>query len=152
MGSSLPGKGEAIVLFPPDSVSIVLFSTGGQGSRQPTALSRYSQEESESQVESCPILCDPMDCSLLGSPSMGFSRQEYWSGSPFPSPGDLPNPGVEPRSPASQADAPPGMQARIQPGGESGFLTSPVLTPKAGVITAWVGGGGWRFQLPTCPP
>ena len=61
MGSSLPGKGEAIVLFPPDSVSIVLFSTGGQGSRQPTALSRYSQEESESQVESCPILCDTME-------------------------------------------------------------------------------------------
>ena len=32
--------------------------------------------------------------------SMGFSRQEYWSGLPFPSPGDLPNPGIEPRSPA----------------------------------------------------
>ena len=37
--------------------------------------------------------------------SMGFSRQEYWSGLPFPSPGDLPNPGIEPRSPALQADA-----------------------------------------------
>ena len=35
--------------------------------------------------------------------SMGFSRQEYWSGVPFPSPGDLPNPGIEPRSPAFQA-------------------------------------------------
>ena len=34
------------------------------------------------------------------SPSMGFSRQEYWSGLPFPSPGDLPNPGIEPGSPA----------------------------------------------------
>ena len=32
--------------------------------------------------------------------SMGFSRQEYWSGLPFPPPGDLPNPGIEPRSPA----------------------------------------------------
>ena len=45
-------------------------------------------------------------------PSIGFSRQEYWSGLPFPSPGDLPNPGIEPRSPAWQADAltsePPG--------------------------------------------
>ena len=43
---------------------------------------------------------------------MGFSRQEYWSGLPFPSPGDLPDPGIEPRSPALQADAltsePPG--------------------------------------------
>ena len=37
--------------------------------------------------------------------SMEFSRQEYWSGLPFPSPGDLPDPGIEPRSPALQADA-----------------------------------------------
>ena len=43
---------------------------------------------------------------------MGFSRQEYWSGLPFPSPGDLPHPGIEPGSPAFQSDAltsePPG--------------------------------------------
>ena len=44
--------------------------------------------------------------------SMGFSGQEYWSGLPFPSPGDLPDPGIEPRSPVLEADAltsePPG--------------------------------------------
>ena len=44
--------------------------------------------------------------------SMDFSRQEYWSGLPFPSPGDLPDPGIEPRSPTLQADTltsePPG--------------------------------------------
>ena len=44
--------------------------------------------------------------------SMGFSRQGYWSGLPFPSPGDLPDPGIKPSSPAMQADAltsePPG--------------------------------------------
>ena len=39
--------------------------------------------------------------------SMGFSRQEYWSGLPFPSPGGLPNPRIEPGSPALQADALP---------------------------------------------
>ena len=39
--------------------------------------------------------------------SMEFSRQEYWSGLPFPSPGDLPNPGIEPRSPTLQADTLP---------------------------------------------
>ena len=39
--------------------------------------------------------------------SMGFSRQEYWSGLPFPSLGDLPNPGIEPGSPAMQADTLP---------------------------------------------
>ena len=49
----------------------------------------------------CPTLCDPMDSSLhQAPPSMGFSRQEYWSGLPFPSPGNLPDPGIEPRSPA----------------------------------------------------
>ena len=50
------------------------------------------------------------------SPSMRFSRQEYWSGLPFPSPGDLPNPGIEPRSLALQADTlpsePPGKPSR----------------------------------------
>ena len=39
--------------------------------------------------------------------SMGFRRQEYWSGLPFPSPGDLPNPGIKPRPPALQADSLP---------------------------------------------
>ena len=39
--------------------------------------------------------------------SMGFSRQECWSGLPFPSPGDLPNPGIKPRSPVLQADTLP---------------------------------------------
>ena len=48
-----------------------------------------------------------MDCSLPVSLSMGFSRQGYWTGLPFPSPGDLPNPGTEPRSPPLRADALP---------------------------------------------
>ena len=43
--------------------------------------------KSQSEVaQSCPTLLDPMDCSLPGSSSMGFSRQEYWSGVPLPSP------------------------------------------------------------------
>ena len=56
---------------------------------------------SESEVaKSCPTLCNPMNSSLhQAPPSMGFSRQEYWSGLPFPSPGNLPNPGIESRSP-----------------------------------------------------
>ena len=49
--------------------------------------------------------------------SMGFSRQEYWSGSPFPSPGDFPNPGIEPGSPALQAETlssePPGNELTL---------------------------------------
>ena len=52
-------------------------------------------------------------------PSMGFSRQEYWSGLLFPSPGDLPDPGIEPGSPTLQADAltsePPGkLKLKLQ--------------------------------------
>ena len=39
------------------------------------------------------------------SSDLGFSRQEYWSGLPFPSPGDIPDPGIKPRSPALEADA-----------------------------------------------
>ena len=51
-------------------------------------------------AQSCPTLCNPMDCSLPGISSMGFFRQEFWSGLPLPSPEDLPDPGIEPRSPA----------------------------------------------------
>ena len=48
-------------------------------------------------------LCDPMDCSPPGSSAKGFSRQESWSGSPCPPPGDLPDPGIKPGSPVSPA-------------------------------------------------
>ena len=46
------------------------------------------------------LFVTPWTVAYQGPPSMGFSRQEYWSGLPFPSPGDLPDPGIEPRSPA----------------------------------------------------
>ena len=51
------------------------------------------------------LFATPWTVAHQTSPSMGFSRQEYWSGLPFPSPGDLPDPGIELRSPAFQADA-----------------------------------------------
>ena len=58
------------------------------------------------------LFATPWTIAYQAPPSMGFSRQGYWSGLPFPSPGDLPNPGIKPRSPALQADAltsePPG--------------------------------------------
>ena len=46
--------------------------------------------------------------------SMGFPRQEYWNGLPFPSPGDLPNPGIGPRSPAVQVDSLPTVTREAQ--------------------------------------
>ena len=68
-----------------------------------------SEEKSLSHVQ---LFATPWTVAHQAPPSMGFSRQEYWSGLPFPSPGDLPDPGTEPRSPTLQADAltsePPG--------------------------------------------
>ena len=55
-------------------------------------------------LQSFPTLCDPKDCSLPGSSVHGeFSRQEYWSGLPCLSPGDLPNPGIKPVSTVAHA-------------------------------------------------
>ena len=59
-----------------------------------------------STTQSCPIFCDPLDCSLPGSTFSVF--QACWSGLPFPPPGDLSDPGIEPASPVSpelQADS-----------------------------------------------
>ena len=55
-----------------------------------------------SVAQSCPTLVTPWTVAPQAPPSVGFPRQEYWSGVPFPSPGDLPNPGIEPGSPAFQ--------------------------------------------------
>ena len=52
-----------------------------------------------------PTFVTPCAEALCAPLSMGFSRQEYWSGLPFPSPGNLPDTGIEPGSPASQADS-----------------------------------------------
>ena len=58
------------------------------------------------------LFATPWTVAYQAPPTMGFSRQECWSGMPFPSPGDLPDPGIEPGSPALQADTllsePPG--------------------------------------------
>ena len=51
------------------------------------------------------LFATPWTVAYQASPSMGFSRQEYWSGLPFPSPGDLLNPRIKPGSPALEADA-----------------------------------------------
>ena len=58
-------------------------------------------------AKSCPTLVAPWTVARQAPLSMGFSRKEYWSGLPLPSPGDLPNPGIEPGSPAVQADSLP---------------------------------------------
>ena len=75
----------------------------------PTFL--FSEVKSLSRVQ---LFATPWTVTYQAPPSVGFSRQEHWSGLPFPSRGDLPDPGVEPGSPALQADAltsePPGFR------------------------------------------
>ena len=56
---------------------------------------------------------------------MEFSRPEYWSGEPFPSPGDLPNPGIEPRSPTLQADSLPAEPQISHQGSPKSFSLLP---------------------------
>ena len=66
--------------------------------------SSFLELKSLSRVQ---LFATPWTVAYQAPPSMGFSRQECWSGLPFPSPGDLSDPGIEPGSPALQADALP---------------------------------------------
>ena len=115
----------------------VVITLPGQGRWFSSAVPVHSDEHSllsrvDAEAEQSSRLCQQFQRQLVGSPfscgmkpvlvglvaqsrpiahqallSMGFSRQEYWSGLPFPSPGDLPNLGIEPGSPALQADSLP---------------------------------------------
>ena len=58
-------------------------------------------------AQPCPTLCDTIDCSLQAALSMGFPRQEYWSGLPFLSPEDLPDPAIKAGFPALQTNSLP---------------------------------------------
>ena len=83
------------------------FDKGGKNIT--TGQRKKVQVKSLSHVQ---LFATPWTVAYQATPSMGFSRQEYWSGLPFPSPGDMPNQGIEPWSPALQADTltsePPG--------------------------------------------
>ena len=66
-------------------------------------------------AQSCPTLCDPMGCSPPGCSVYGILQARYWNGLLRPSPGDLPNPGIKPRSPTLQADFFTGWATREAP-------------------------------------
>ena len=85
------------------------------------SLSNIDAEVKWSEVNSFSrvwLFVTPWTVACQAPPPMGFSRQEYWSGLPFPSPGDLPDPGIEPTSPTLQVDAltsePPGNKHRCR--------------------------------------
>ena len=60
---------------------------------------QWRQGDQKVKVKSCPTLWAPWTVAHQAPLSMGFSRPEYWSGLPFHSPGDLPDPGIKPQSP-----------------------------------------------------
>ena len=85
-------------------------------------------------VQSCLTLRDPMDYIACQAPlSMGFSRHEYWSRLPCPPPGDFPNPGIEPRSPALQSYSLPSEP----PGKPNGVLESGKHNKASFIRTEW---------------
>ena len=88
-------------------------------------------ERKKDSTKSCPTFVTLWTMAFQAPLSMGFSRQEYWSGLPFPSPGDLPDPGNEPRSPALLADSLPMELCRKPIGG--GHLTN--LVAKIGDLS-----------------
>ena len=97
-------------------VKSTAFPGVGYGCESWTA--RKAASSAGSATKSRPTLVTPWTAACQVPLSTGFSREEYWSGLPFPSPGDLLNPGIEPKSPALQADAllsePPGKPCQFK--------------------------------------
>ena len=83
-----------------------------------------------SVAQSHPTLCNPMDCTRQAPQPLEFSRQEYWSGLPFPSPGDLPSPGIEPESLVSPTLA--GGFLTTEPPGKLHLDLTELIKPSSG--------------------
>ena len=103
---------EEVPLESVERVVLICADDGGQRLVQVLRL-KLQRPERDCRVcymcaQSCLTLCNPMDVACQASLSMEFSRKEYWSGLPFPSPGDLPDPGMElvPGSPEGNTEGP----------------------------------------------
>ena len=100
-------------------------------------------------TQSCPTLASSWSVAHQASLSMGFSRPEYWSGQPFHSPGDLPDPRIKPGSPALQTDSlpsePPG-----KPSFRQEFVSPSYLRPELMSSALRVGNG--QGGLASCSP
>ena len=83
----------------------ILYRLSHQGTQKSFWTRQCQTEPWGETAQSCLTLCDCMVCSQQVPLSMEFCRQEYWSRLPYPSPEDLPDPGIKPRSPALQADS-----------------------------------------------
>ena len=131
-----------------------LSSIGGRLMPRTRVASGPGMEASGGSVaKSCPTLATPWTIALQIPLSMGFSRQEYWTGLPFPSLGDLPHPGIEPGSPVLQADSLltelPGPETATDcpgrgqgPALRSGWPDVPVQLGEPGWVGSWGHGFG----------
>ena len=81
-----------------------MLDNSGNISELQSILYRKKERKKVESLSRVRLFVTPWSVAYQAPPSMGFSWQEYWSGLPFPSPGDLPDPGIEPGSPAFQAD------------------------------------------------
>ena len=88
----------------PSAESWSVFQVCPENPSEPLGVWRSSEVKSLNHVR---LFATPWAVAYQAPLSMGFSRQQSWSGLPFPSPGHLPNPGIKPRSPALQTDALP---------------------------------------------
>ena len=84
--SSINQKFKHLFIPSPRTLPEVLGSQSDWGTKIPQTEWCGQKTAAVKSLQSCPILCDPTDGSPPGSPSLGFSRQEHWSGLPFPSP------------------------------------------------------------------
>ena len=119
--SSITSSSHCPLSFPSHTPSPCLPHAPG-----PCCLRAFALAHCYLVIKSCPTLLHPMDCSLPGSSVHEISlRQEYWSGLPFPSPGDLPNPGIQPMSLESPVLA-GGFFTTESPGKSSAKNTAPL--------------------------
>ena len=98
---------------------------------------QHNCEVSEVKVaQLCLSLCNPIGCSLPGFSVHGIFQARIWSGLPFVPPGDLPNPGTEPESPALPADSSPSDHHGGKPGGETRGQQAGITTSVSGLFLA----------------
>ena len=104
------GRAACVCFSSPPLPAVPRPAPPSEHSQRVCLISIRSHITKESQSVSHTVVSDsaiPWTVARQAPPSMGFSRQEYWSGLPFPYPGDLPNSGIEPRPPTLQADSLP---------------------------------------------
>ena len=120
-----------LLVTPGDLATSVSKPVAWQPEDAPILGWRQAQKSTRKKVKSLShvwLFETPWTVACQAPPSKGFSRQEYWSGLPFPSPGDLPNPGIKPRSPSLKAASllsdPPGRPIELFKWGHGSVITS----------------------------